>query len=601
MTKTKTQQRQTGAAAKDAVSPIARWRFYGVGAALCALAVSVGWHVASLQVLPGKEKGYEFLQDQGQARTLRTESISAYRGVITDRNGEPLAVSTPVKTIWANPQLLKVAPERLPALAKALGLEAAQLQEKISRYRDKEFVYLKRHLPPHQADKVLALKAPGVYAQEEYRRFYPAAEVAAHIVGFTDIDDRGQEGMELAYNDWLTGTPGAKQVLKDLKGQVVKEVQLVRAAEAGRDLRLSIDLRLQYLAYRELKAAVREQNAKAGSVVVLDTQSGEILAMANQPAYNPNDRSRIQSAALRNRAITDQFEPGSTMKPITVMAALESGRYRPSTLIDTNPGYVRVGKKTLLDPVNYGVMDVTKVLTKSSQVGISKLALDLAPETIRDMYFRLGLGQDTGSGFPGESVGVLPNHRRWHPIVHANFAFGYGMSLTALQLAQAYSVIANEGIKRPISLLKVDARPEGESVVDSLHTRDLVAMLKTVVEKGGTATRAQVPDYPVAGKTGTVHKVSGNGYADESYRSLFAGMAPADQPRLVAVVVIDEPSRGKYFGGEVAAPVFAKVVGGALRLMQVPPQNLGAYASGDLASGDLPSKDKPQRRGVPVT
>ncbi len=595
MSRDKTRDRRRGAASKSVSSavPVARWRFYCVGVALCVLAGSVAWHVASLQVLPGKEKGYEFLQDQGQARTLRTESISAYRGVITDRNGEPLAVSTPVQSIWANPQLLREAPHTLPALAKALDMDLAGLQEKLSRYRDKEFVYLKRHLPPHLGEKVLALNTPGVFAQQEYRRFYPAAEVTAHVVGFTDIDDQGQEGMELAYDEWLTGTAGAKQVLKDLKGHVVKEVQLLRAAQPGKDLRLSLDLRLQYLAYRELKAAVQEQGAKSGSVVVLDTQTGEILAMANQPAYNPNDRANIRSSALRNRAITDQFEPGSTVKPLTVMAALETGRYSPNTRIDTNPGYLRVGKKTLLDPVNYGVIDLTRVLTKSSQVGLSKLALKMDPLVIRDMFFRLGLGQDTGTGFPGESVGILPNHTRWQPIVQANFAFGYGLSLTPLQLAQAYSVIANDGIKRPVSLIKVNDRPVGEPVVSSTHTRRLVNMLKTVAEKGGTGTRAQLPDYPVAGKTGTVHKVSGHGYADDRYISLFAGMAPADKPRLVAVVMINEPSRGKYYGGEVAAPVFAKVVGGALRLLQVPPQNIEAYAS------RVQGKKQPQ--GKPVT
>lgn len=583
-------------------APIARWRFYSVGVVLCVMVGVAAWHVASLQVLPGKDKGYEFLQDQGQARTLRTESISAYRGVITDRNGEPLAVSSPVQSIWANPQILNESPQSLPALAAALGLDREALATKLKRYRDKEFVYLKRHLPPQRAEQVLALKAPGVFAEREYRRFYPAAEVAAHVVGFTDIDDRGQEGMELAFDDWLSGTEGAKQVLKDLKGRVVKDVQLLRAAQSGKDLRLSIDLRLQYLAYRELKAAVKEHGAKSGSVVVLDTQTGEILAMANQPSYNPNDRSRIHAAALRNRAITDQFEPGSTMKPITVMAALETGRYSPHTPVDTSPGYLRVGKKTLLDPINYGVIDVTKILTKSSQVGLTKLALDMEPELIRDMYFRLGLGQDTGSGFPGESVGVLPNHSRWQPIVQANFAFGYGMSATVLQLAQAYSVIANHGLKRPISLLKVKDRPAGEAVVDSRYTRQLIGMLKTVTEKGGTATRAKLVDYEVAGKTGTVHKVSTKGgYEDDSYLALFAGIAPAEQPRIVTVVMINEPSTGKYFGGEVAAPVFAKVAGGALRLMQVPPQNIANAGKNRPTKVVQSQQSNSGKQEIPVT
>lgn len=584
------------------LAPIARWRFYGVGVVLCAMTGVAAWHVASLQVLPGKDKGYEFLQVQGQARTLRTESISAYRGVITDRHGEPLAVSSPVQSIWANPQILNESPQSLSALAAALRVDREAIAAKLKRYRDKEFVYLKRHLPPQRAEQVLALKTPGVFAEREYRRFYPAGEVAAHVVGFTDIDDRGQEGMELAFDDWLTGTDGAKQVLKDLKGRVVKDVQLLRAAQSGKDLRLSIDLRLQYLAYRELKTAVKEHRAKSGSVVVLDTQTGEILAMANQPSYNPNDRSRIRAVALRNRAITDQFEPGSTMKPITVMAALETGRYLPHTPVDTSPGYVRVGKKTLLDPINYGVIDVTKILTKSSQVGLTKLALDMEPEAIRDMYFRLGLGQDTGSGFPGESVGVLPNHSRWQPIVQANFAFGYGMSATVLQLAQAYSVIANDGLKRPISLLKVDDRPTGESVVEPRYTRQLIDMLKTVTEKGGTATRASLANYEVAGKTGTVHKVSAQGgYEDDSYLALFAGIAPAEHPRIVTVVMINEPSAGKYFGGEVAAPVFAKVASGALRLMQVPPRNVASAGKNRPAKVAQGQQSNIAKQDIPVT
>ncbi len=551
--------------------PIARWRFYLVGIALSALVGVLVWHVAGLQVRVGKDRGFEFLQGQGQARTLRTESIPAYRGVISDRNGEPLAVSTPVLSLWANPQLLQASSERLPELAAALDLSLPGLEEKLSRYSDKAFIYLRRHLPPQDAEAVLALNVGGVYAQQEFRRYYPAGEVAAHVVGFTGIDDRGQEGMELAYDKLLTGRPGAKEVLKDLKGRVVKDVQLLRAAESGSDLRLSLDLRLQYLAYRELKAAVQQRGAKSGSIVVLDSLTGEVLAMANQPAYNPNDRRRVQSAALRNRAITDQFEPGSTMKPLTVMAALESGRYRPRSRIDTNPGYLRVGSKTLLDPINYGVIDVTKVITKSSQVGLSKIALDLKPQQIRDMYYRLGLGQGAGTGFPGEGIGLLPNRQKWRPIQQANFAFGYGMTLTTLQLAQAYAVIASEGAKRPVSLVKLDQEAPVESAVAAPVARQMMAMLKTVTQKGGTATRAQIPGYAVAGKTGTVHRVGKGGYADDRYTALFAGIAPADNPRIVSVVVINEPSDGKYYGGEVAAPVFAKVVQGALRLLQVPP------------------------------
>ncbi len=550
---------------------VPRWRFALAVVSMAILMALLLWHVALLQVVPGEDKGFEFLQGQGDARTVRTETLPANRGVITDRNGEPLAVSTPVVSLWINPQELSSEAAELPALALSLGISAAALKHKLERYKSKEFVYLKRHMAPQDAERVLANNWSGVYGRTEYQRFYPAGEVASHLVGFTNIDEQGQEGFELAYNEWLIGVPGSKRVLKDLKGRVIKDDGELKAPIAGRDVHLSIDLRMQYLAYRELKQAVSQHQAKSGTLVLLDVESGEVLAMVNQPSYNPNDRSGIQLAALRNRAITDQFEPGSTMKPLTVMAALESGRYHPHTVIDTHPGYIRVGKKTLLDPINYGRIDLTKVITKSSQVGISKVALDLKPETIRNMFFRLGMGQGTGVGFPGESVGVLPSRSRWTAIEQANFAFGYGMSVTALQLAQAYSVVANHGLKRPVSMLRLDEPQLSERVVGERESRQLVSMLKTVLESEGTARKAQIEAYPAAGKTGTVHKVGENGYADDRYRSVFAGMAPAKNPRVVAVVVIEEPESGKYFGGEVAAPVFAKVAEGALRLMHVPP------------------------------
>ncbi len=549
---------------------LAAWRFYFSTCVLIALVLLLIWHLARVQVLPGEEKGFEFLQHQGEARSVREERIAAYRGVITDRNGEPLAVSTPVQSLWANPQLLP--PHEVPRLAKSLGMSADALQKRIAAHSTKEFMYLKRHLPPQDAESVLALDIAGVSAELEYRRYYPAAEVTAHLVGFTNVDERGQEGLELAYDEWLVGSAGAKQVQRDLRGRNIKELQLLRAAKPGNDLALSIDLRLQYLAYRELKAAVQAHQARGGSLVVVDVSTGEVLAMANQPSYNPNDRANLKPAAMRNRAMTDQFEPGSTMKPLTIMAALEAGRVQSHTPIETSPGYIRVGKKTLLDPVNYGLIDVTKVITKSSQVGLTKVALKMDPQEIRDMYVRLGFGQTSESGFPGESAGLLPNYTKWQPIVQANYAFGYGLTVTAVQLAQAYSVVAGGGVKRPVSLLKMDAQAEGKQVVANAFTHALVRMLKTVVEPGGTATRAKLDGYTVAGKTGTAHKVGPNGYEASRYRSLFAGMAPADDPRLAIVVVIDEPGAGKYFGGDVAAPVFARVTEGALRMLQVPPE-----------------------------
>lgn len=535
------------------------------------LPVLLVWHLANLQVIPQAEKGYEFLQKQGHARTVRDRLLRAYRGVITDRNGEILAVSTPVKSIIANPQKLDMS--RFTELAAALGEHADGLAEKIKRYRNKQFVYLARSIPPHDANAVLSLNIDGVWGEEEFQRFYPAGEVAAHLVGFTNIDGSGQEGMELALDDWLTGEPGVQQVLIDKKGNAVKDLGIKKAASSGRDLQLSIDLRLQYLAYRELKNAMVEQGAKAGSVVILDVHSNEVLAMVNQPSYNPNNRSTLVPDQLRNRALTDVFEPGSTMKPFTVMAALETGRYTPNTQIDTSPGYWRVGGKTYSDFRNYGLMDVTTIIQKSSQVGVSKIAFDMEPETIRDMFYRVGFGQSSGTGFPGEAVGSLPSRMKWHPTEHAALAFGYGLSVNALQLAQAYSVFAAGGVLRPASLLKQEKVSKGVRIVDGKITSQMVEMLKAVTQKGGSATRAQIKGYLTAGKTGTAHKVGAQGYEDNKYTALFAGFAPADAPEIVTVVIVHEPPEERYYGGEAAAPVFARVAEGALRLLQVPPRN----------------------------
>ena len=580
---------------------IYRWRFYGVALVLFVIVLLLVWHLIQLQVLPDSKRGFKFLQNQGLARTLRMESIPAYRGVITDRYGEPLAMSTPVVSLWANPQQLNVSPEKWPVLAKALGIDESKLADKIHRFRKKEFMYLDRQLAPANAEKVLSLSIAGVYGKQEFQRFYPAGEVTAHLLGFTNVDDQGQEGVELAYDEWLSGTSGRKQVLKDLSGRIIKDVAQLETATSGKDISLSIDLRLQYLAYRELKAAVKAHDAASGSMVLLDAKTGEVLAMVNQPSFNPNDRSRLTTGALRNRAMTDQFEPGSTMKPLTIMAALETGRYTSDTKIDTHPGYFRVGRKTLLDPVNYGVMDLTKIITKSSQVGLTKVSLDLEPTDIRDLFFRLGLGQSTGTGFPGESVGILPNHAKWQPIVQANFSFGYGLALTTLQLAQAYSVIADNGLKKPVSILKLDGAPPSKEVVDKKVANQVVEMLKTVVLPGGTAKRANVENYVVAGKTGTVHRVGKGGYADNRYTSLFAGFAPANDPEIIAVVVVNEPSRGQYYGGEVAAPVFASVVERSLQLLQVPPnaekmqqaqKKRAAIASKKIVKNKLRTKKK---------
>lgn len=573
-----------------------QWRFRLTVTLLAGLASLLVWRVLCLQVLD-TDRGYEFLQGQGDARTVRTEHIPAYRGVISDRNGEPLAVSTPVASVWINPRRMGDDRQRWPELARRVGMSERQLAKKIADNRSRQFVYLQRQMTPADAEQVLALKIPGVNVQREYKRYYPAGEVAAHLVGFTDIDDRGQEGVELAFNDWLQGEDGSKVVLKDLHGKVFRDIGEAKPASPGKDLMLSIDIRLQHLAYRELKAAMKRYSAKAGSIVMLDSHTGEVLAMANQPSFNPNNRSDMRPGSMRNRAITDMFEPGSTVKPLTVVAALESGRYHPHTLIDTSPGYIRVGRKTLLDPVNYGTLDLTHVLTKSSQVGTSKIALDLDEQDVWEVFRRFGLGESTGTGFPGESAGMLPNRPNWRDIERVNFAFGYGLAVTPLQLAQAYGVFANRGVLKPALLLRQIEDNPGHRVVNERVAGQVAKMLQTVTQEGGTATRAEMTVYSAAGKTGTVHKVGENGgYADNRYMAVFAGMAPAKNPRLVTVVVIDEPELQKYHGGEAAAPVFARVVSHALRILDVVPDK-GLASEQVLAGGEKSSDDSTQRRG----
>ncbi len=562
--------------AKQLKAPISPWRFRVVVAGLLVLAAMLLARTLTLQVLD-VDRGYEFLQGQGNARTIRNEVIPAHRGMISDRNGEPLAVSTPVASIWANPQELAKQKDGWPRLAASLDISVAELSRRLKRYTNSQFMYLRRHLAPQDAEKILALKVPGVYLQREYRRFYPAGEVASHVVGFTNIDDRGQEGLELAYDAWLNGSPGRKRVLKDLYGNIIREIDAGKEASPGKNIQLSIDLRLQYLAYRELKAALQRTGAKAGSVVILDSRSGEVLAMVNQSSYNPNNRSRLQPSALRNRAVIDMFEPGSTVKPMTLVAALESGRYQPDTEINTHPGYIKVGPKLLEDHRNYGVLNVAEVLKKSSQVGTTKIALSLDEQEVWQVFQRFGFGRSTGSGFPGESSGVLPSRPNWRAIERATLSFGYGMTVTNLQLAQAYAVFANRGVFQPVSLLKRKEAAERKQLIAPEIARQMVEMLELVTEPGGTATRARVDAYRVAGKTGTSHKAVAGGYAEDRYFSLFAGLAPASDPRIVAVVAIDEPE-GDYFGGLVAAPVFSRVVSDALRLMNIPPDDIEPMA-----------------------
>jgi len=522
----------------------------------------------------------DFLNEQADTRHLRTEKISAHRGTITDRNGEPLAISTPVDSIWANPRELAVAVE-VPQLARALDMDSELLMRRITRSMDKEFLYLKRHLSPEQAHRVLALSLPGVNVMREYRRYYPAGEVTGHLVGFTNVDDEGQEGLELAFNHWLAGESGAKRVLKDRLGRSVENVASIRPPSPGKDLRTSIDLRLQYLAYRTLKSAIRDFDANSGSIVILDIATGEVLAMVNQPAYNPNDRSQYSAERYRNRAITDIFEPGSSIKPLVVAAALEAGDYRPSSLVDTAPGYVNVGARRIADSRKLGRVSLTTVLARSSNVGITKVAMSLEPDQLWQTMTRFGLGSLTASGFPGESAGLLTHFNHWRPINQATLAYGYGLSVTPLQLAQAYAALGAGGTIRPVSLIALNEPPEGERILSRDTAAEVRRMMEEVVRPGGTGTKAAVTGYRVAGKTGTAWKFTAGGYSEDRYLSFFAGVAPASDPRLAAVVVIDEPHGELYYGSDVAAPVFGEVMSESLRLLAIPPDALPERGPGE--------------------
>ena len=518
----------------------------------------------------------DFLQDQGDARTIRIKRINAHRGMIQDRRGKPLAISSPVVSLWAKPKELLKADASIDELAQKLEVPTHEFRAKIERNKGKGFIYLRRHLPPALADEILALKTKGVYSEREYHRYYPGGEVTAHLVGFTDIDDRGQEGIELSFDEWLKGTPGKKKVLQNRYGDIVRDIMPVSEAQPGKNLELSVDLRIQYLAYRELKSAISYFNAKAGSVVILDVQTGEILALVNQPSFNPNNRTNLDLSAVRNRAVTDIFEPGSTVKPFTVAVALESGEYTKNSVVDTHPGFIKVGAKTIPDPANYGELDLGGIIEKSSQVGITKLALSLDEYEIWNMFSSVGFGESTGIGVLGESSGFLPSHRRWKDIERATFAYGYGLQVTPVQLAASYLTIASGGIKRPLSL--VGRSPmDDQRVMSRAVAADLIKMLQRVAESG-TGSKASMEAYSVAGKTGTARKVGKAGYDDTRHIAFFAGMTPAESPRLVGIVMIDEPKGDQYGGGAIAAPVFSRVMAGALRLLNVTPNYLDKAA-----------------------
>jgi len=558
--------------AKATVADRARWR-----SALLLIGFACGALALEGRILYLQLVNKEFLTEQANDRHLRTVQISAHRGSLTDRYGEPLAVSTPVDTVWVNPQELKPALGRLDELAAVLDQDQEWLARRITSNLEREFVYLQRHLSPGKAEQVMRLGLPGIGTVREYRRYYPAGEVAGHIVGFTDIDDRGQEGLEAAFDHWLKGENGSKRVLRDRLGRVIDDVELLSSARPGRDLRTSIDLRLQYLAYRELKRAVSESRARSGSVVVLDPATGEVLAMVNQPSYNPNDRAQYRAEQYRNRAVTDIFEPGSSFKPFVLAAAIESGSYNPRTLIDTSPGSLRINDRIITeDNSDLGRIDLTTVLAQSSNVGAARVALTMQPQAIWNVLTAFGVGRLTDSAFPGESAGVLNDPQHWRTVGQATLAYGYGVAVTALQLARAYAAIAADGMLRPVSMLAVDQAPPGERVISANTAAELVDMLEAVVSPPGTGQRAAVRNFHIAGKTGTTQKPGVGGYSADRHGAIFAGFAPARRPRLVVVVMIDEPQGVAYHGGDIAAPVFANIVSGALRVLAVPPDALPA-------------------------
>jgi len=554
---------------KFAESPVLKLRLPAWRSRLMALLI-----LSCFSVLIGRSfylqvLNNEFLQEKGDSRYRRDLEISASRGRIADRNGDVLAVSTPMKSIWAIPADARLTPEQAKELAGVLEMDVKELSRKLAS--DKPFVYLQRQLPPQIGERVAAMKLPGIGQDKEYRRFYPSGEMTAHMVGFTGVDDKGLEGVELAYQSQLLGHAGSRSVIKDRRGQIVEDVGSIKLPQDGKDIRLALDSKIQYLAYSHLKQAVTDFKAKAGGAVVIDARTGEILALANWPTYNPNNRETLSGAQLRNRAVTDTFEPGSTLKPFTVAQALESGKVNFNTVINCAPGRMTIGTATISDAHPHGDLTVAQVIQKSSNVGAAKIAATLAPEQMWDMFEAVGFGQISHLGFPGEVSGRLRPWKTWRPIEQATMAYGHGISVSLMQLARAYTVFAREGDMIPLTLTKLDAAPLIAKPVFSQQTvREMRAMLEMAVQEGGTAPKAQIPGYRVAGKTGTAYKLEGGQYV-KKYVASFVGFAPATDPRLIVAIMIDEPGSGQHYGGDVAGPVFASVMSGALRTLGIAP------------------------------
>jgi cell division protein FtsI (penicillin-binding protein 3) len=541
------------------------WRSRLLLGLFCLAFIGLGARAVWLQ---GMNK--DFLQQKGESRYSRVIEISANRGKITDRNGEILAISTPVKSVWAIPEDAQPTPTQLARLSALLEMPPQEIRKKLAE-TDRDFVYIKRQLPPETAEKVTELQIPGLFQSREYRRYYPGGEVMAHMLGFTGVDEAGQEGIELAFQQQLAGKAGSRRVIKDRRGQIVEDMESIKAAQEGRDVTLALDAKIQSIAFTQLKAAIEQHKAKAGGIVVMDARTGEILALANLPTYNPNNRARLTGAQLRNRAVTDSFEPGSTLKPFTVALALDTGKVKPDTLIQTSPGTLTIGTATIHDAHAEGALTVEQVIQKSSNVGAAKIALSMSAESMAGMFARVGFGASPQSGFPGEVGGKVRPFKTWRPIEQATMSYGHGIAVSLLQLVRSYSMFTRDGEVVPLSLTRVEGPVTAKPVISAETARQVRHMLEMAVSPGGTAPRAQIMGYRVGGKTGTAHKQENGGYAAKKYVSSFVGFAPASDPRLVIAVMIDEPSNGQYYGGQVAAPVFASVMAGALRRLEIAP------------------------------
>ncbi|GAB2797362.1 peptidoglycan D,D-transpeptidase FtsI family protein [Dyella kyungheensis] len=577
----KPRQRTSPTARRHAAAPSSRRRMLVMGGVLAVASLALAARAFDMQVVRK-----DFYQNQADARILREVPIAVSRGTIFDRNGEPLAVSTPVVSIWANPAEVLDNEDKLPALAKAIGMDADALKQYLAQRSEREFVYLKRQMPPDAAQVVLDLGVPGVNGQREFRRFYPSGPVMAHVLGFTNIDDHGQEGLELAFDDWLAGKEGRKRVIRDRQGHVVEDLELVRAPQPGRDITLSIDRRIQFLAYNELKNTIQQSDADSGSIVILDVRTGEVLAMVNWPTYNPNALRGSDPSSRRNRAMTDVVEPGSTIKPFLMAAALSSGKYTPTgPMVDTGNGNFYYISHTIRDTHAYGLLSPTGIIAKSSNIGAAKVAMTLDTGLMSDTYRAFGFGNSTNSGFPGEASGYLKPGKSWGMLEKAILAYGYGLNVTPLQLANGYATIADNGVMHLPTFVK-GSDNEPKQIIDPKIANELVQMMVAVTQPGGTgAPYAWIPNYGVAGKSGTAHKATAGGYSKNNYSSAFAGIVPASSPRLAAVVVIDNPRKGSYYGALVSGPVFVKVLDGALRLLDVPPDNIGRWYVGGPLQG----------------